>query len=101
MLDRKIHQARLAITKVEVNEFDQKSSLLLKGLEVENGVMFSMTFTHCHTTRLMNLSNVLSMHRSHEGVLSYVRCHCGKTTIHVFPRAGVQTTKGELLAETG
>ena len=48
--------------------------------------MFRMHCSHCHTDRLMNLDNVLSMHRSAEGTVAYVRCHCGKTNIHVFAR---------------
>ena len=46
--------------------------------------MFSMTCTHCQKTRLMNLENILSMHRSSEGDVAYVRCHCGQTAIHLF-----------------
>jgi hypothetical protein len=47
--------------------------------------MFSMTCTHCQKTRLMNLENIISMHRSPEGNVADVRCHCGQTAIHLFP----------------
>lgn len=48
--------------------------------------MFSINCTHCDKTRLVNLHNIISTHRSNEGTVAYVKCHCGRTAIHVFER---------------
>lgn len=48
--------------------------------------MFSTNCTHCHKTSLVNLENIISTHRSLEGTVAYVRCHCGGIAVHVFDR---------------
>lgn len=48
--------------------------------------MFTINCKHCQRTSLVNTQNILSMHRSQEGTVAYVRCHCGKIAIHIFAR---------------
>lgn len=52
----------------------------------QDDAMFSINCTHCHKTSLVNMHNIISMHRSNEGTVAYVKCHCGATAIHVFQR---------------
>lgn len=48
--------------------------------------MFTINCTHCQKTSLVNLTNIVSTHRSMEGTVAYVKCHCGGMSVHVFAR---------------
>lgn len=48
--------------------------------------MFTITCNHCNNTSLVNTQNIVSMHRSLEGTVAYVKCHCGHMAVHVFAR---------------
>lgn len=57
--------------------------------------MFLITCPGCSTPHLAAQSDVLSMHRTSEGLIGYIRCHdSGATVIHNF-------TKAQTMASTG
>lgn len=48
--------------------------------------MFTINCNKCHRTSLVNTHNIVSTHRSLDGTVAYVKCHCGHLAVHVFAR---------------
>lgn len=48
--------------------------------------MFTINCSSCHNTSLVNVQNIVSTHRSLEGTVAHVTCHCGQIAKHVFAR---------------
>jgi len=55
--------------------------------------MINIDCPHCHKSRLLSTRDVISMHRSLEGTVAYVRCPCGGIAIQVIPRASKPKTR--------
>lgn len=57
--------------------------------------MFLITCPGCSSPHLAAQSDVLSMHRTSEGLIGYIRCHdSGATVVHNFTKAQTVAAAG-------